>query len=1230
MRVVNIFLGGSGKYVAEELKGTKSYYNVDLPGSIAFDVDASATHSGIFNLNEELSTVDSTFPDYAKDTVAEAWYKIDAGAGIEPAPASAGPITRPEKAVMRRIGRDTRELKDPGDGLWGVRAPGLLAFDAFLAPDSTGTTARQRANRFRERLETVLVMANQGGAEVRVNIFASTAGGTGAGTFLPFALFIRQTLPNIPKKISLVLIVSSAFDREPVDRGRNLLEMQTKGRSGTFAILRELQLLHKADPQMRLPEREFPLASGPLRYQLGGKVFDSVYWIGRRQTDEDARKFVAYEEASRVAQALSNDQVVDLLAAGAAAQYSQRLLPSAVTADYPKLRIARRLSSRLVEAVLKRLKGSPSDTPANVALADYGGATPDLLGSFIAKEKDRALHKSVGGDGTVPVASMDSLIEPFTHDEVRGKLGFRNVQTGAARVQGGYAAGETAWNSYGHGLASDLDAERDKNKSNVAQRIVVKVSEEAVQFTNWLNRGVIDSLLNPQEEQADGAADGTARTAVVAQAPASVRTVRLTMDAIERELTAVKSFFSAKQGVKQRVPNNTHTRFQTAAEIENKIQTQQNLLFNPARQKGRGLSFVQWLLLLVGAAAVWFVAWLALGALTDGIVRLSLSVVAGAAFGFVLHRWLAGRERSLPELRRDAERKLFGLYDDLLYAQTGHEVFAAVQEYFVPAAEAAIAAGRERLAELEKVYDALLDRATARLKILEGEPKHSVDQVAVTAQVPQARQIEMQQRLLHLVRVPAVYGVNLNDLRLRVVGIPPAQPAQASVKAMADAAGEDEGASTGQTQGGMELDAMDTALDDMATSMLGDYLPADLAAAIEAEVGATPAAQTQRVANMLQRLMHLLQNGIPAPGVDRRQPSVDAAGMGAATVRYILVPNQTIAGLVTAAVDPEGRYLNDSVRTEVTQYLIRDEQSYKPLIVPQIGQSIMALSIWVPNPETIWAGDQIGGTPEGSRAMRTFYGLVLEAKEDAFQCQRTRNFHILPELAAASAIELGSNIIRPLHPVVISRLLGSDPDVAGPTMIELFYLLRSRGYLTWQTVVDEKTARQDRVYELKLHDRAPIPLLSHPQMQVPEPGDPFGASRWIINWFDAFHDFLLYDGHPLAYKPDGTLDDSRFVQIVGNTTLQVESWARLGRVSLGDAQRAIVQEWRRVGLKGQIDVECEGMRKQAEDDANAMGGGLVSQDWIRMTEYVIRTGCEKRRQYVAHPEQIAKTPTTSA
>ena len=160
MSTINVFLGGSGKYVAEELKGLRAHYELRLPEFIAFDLSRESTHTGAFALGYDLLAPHEQFADRATDDTAPAWERLGAGAGLDPKTQRPGPDTRPEAAVMSQTAREMKSEEPPVEGLWGLRAAGLLAFAAFMDPDATGPEA-DAARRFRHRLQYALRTAEQ-------------------------------------------------------------------------------------------------------------------------------------------------------------------------------------------------------------------------------------------------------------------------------------------------------------------------------------------------------------------------------------------------------------------------------------------------------------------------------------------------------------------------------------------------------------------------------------------------------------------------------------------------------------------------------------------------------------------------------------------------------------------------------------------------------------------------------------------------------------------------------------------------------------------------------------------------------------------------------------------------------------------------------------------------------------------------------------------------------------
>ena len=244
MGVVNIFIGGSGKYVAETLQGLQVHYDLPLPPTVAFDLNAVDTQTGSF----ALENLHSPHPDFAaasQGEVAPKWQSLQPGLMPDPQTQMPGPKLRPETQLMQKIGSQVTFGQAPDFGLWGMRAHGLLAFAAFLRPDASASEMG-RQQEFKHFLTEVFQESAADGSAVTINMVASTAGGTGAGMFLPFAWWLKRDFPGVTNpRINLFLVTPSAFDNLSLS-GAPMVGMRTKARTGTFAIFKELQLIEHA------------------------------------------------------------------------------------------------------------------------------------------------------------------------------------------------------------------------------------------------------------------------------------------------------------------------------------------------------------------------------------------------------------------------------------------------------------------------------------------------------------------------------------------------------------------------------------------------------------------------------------------------------------------------------------------------------------------------------------------------------------------------------------------------------------------------------------------------------------------------------------------------------------------------------------------------------------------------------------------------------------------------
>ena len=238
--------------------------------------------------------------------------------------------------------------------------------------------------------------------------------------------------------------------------------------------------------------------------------------------------------------------------------------------------------------------------------------------------------------------------------------------------------------------------------------------------------------------------------------------------------------------------------------------------------------------------------------------------------------------------------------------------------------------------------------------------------------------------------------------------------------------------------------------------------------------------------------------------------------------------------------------------------------------------------------------------------METYYG--AEAGVPAAATASRTSFTVLPELLAATKLELGGNV-APLLPAVTSRLLGSDLDTRGPTYAELFYLLRSRGHLTSGAVGTGPSART--AIRISIDGVKDLSLASHPVGELND--QTFGSGRSAVIAFDAFSDFLRFDGTPLIEGATGGPQPYPSARVFNS------DWAGDPR-GVAALQRSVVSEW----YHGDVDTDCAAMIDVLEADLRKMEDGdtEVRRSWEQAMRRLL-AGSERRgvrKTALEHPE----------
>ncbi len=1098
---------------------------------------------------------------------------------------------------MSQIAEQMQLIEPPTEGLWGLRAAGLLAFATFMDPEASGPES-EAAFRFKSRIQNALRAAGRDGEQITVNCVASTAGGTGAGVFLPFAWWLRDHPDATSIEINLILISSSAFDNEPLDSGVDQREMRTKGRAGTFAIIRELEFLESVDTRTEFPDRRFPIVTGNpegvLKYRPGSSPFHRVYWMGRRSTDIGTNKADVYRETDPLIRILSNTSAVDDLD-GQTGPYARRLLPSVVTIDYPRLAHARRMSSSLAEVALTQLGEGQDHPEPGRRFFQFPGDDARAFGKFLQDNENRTFAADLRGDANVTLRSIDELINPFT-DVRPHRLDYAGIATGVERARAGYSASTDDWRAYCTSLSNDLSQRWAQHEKRIEQKIREQIRDEADQFRKFVV-GIGAEYLSPSD-----------------RGPFPLSALRTQIRDLGDDLSSVKAFFGHSRGLQGRLPSGVaqSIKFESSDGINQRIAEQESQLLRPPEPKtSGGLTSGNWLLLLAIAIVSIATGWFLGGAFFE-LETDRWGAAGGLALITALIAYFGLRRRSkrpLDELRRDAERRLFRLYEDRVYACAGQALLTVVNEVFIPRAETALEAMRDRATDLEEVYGELLRNARARASEVFTEAKHSVGQVGRDLETPEIDSPEFLDPLRNGISVypQATEDAHVRDLLLEIR----TRDGVKSTGFVGEMAGEiRERRQHEQTElfgaasrGGLDLGGIDAAIDSAATTALASHLPKTFEDALRHESGESSQAALEQ---LLAALVHKTPSGVPLQGQDRRRSSVDCNKTDA-TVKRLYVPSVEVRGLVSRSISGgAGGTLARSVKDELNEYM---GPGNLPLVVPELGASIALLSIWVPDVgDQQWSRTSIMATHEGMRAHDTYYGATREATATGFIGQQQRNFQIIPELSAAAEIEAASFPPKPLLPCVCARLLGSHPQQQGPTLLELFYLLRVDGGL-------RRTRSEDSFDRLEywtiVHPTLQVPIIDQPVLVgTTGDADSFGGGRRIVSAFDAFQDFLLYDGT----VPSVLIKDNwQFVDPAEGTCRSAD-WAAIEKKKLAEIQAWLTQRWWDVESREASDRDLEKMLEILErQDLPAMDGAEAADDWFRAAKHVLESGHQKRR-----------------
>jgi hypothetical protein len=788
---------------------------------------------------------------------------------------------------------------------------------------------------------------------------------------------------------------------------------------------------------------------------------------------------------------------------------------------------------------------------------------------------------------------MDTLII----SQAPGRNQIANIRVGNERATGEYTLAENDWsNDYVIPLRRDFEALRENHPAMARAAIRREVADATSAFRTWLSEDVVGPSLDPKE---------------VGAKSSSLTSLRKALQGLRQDINNVRTFFGHDRGLNARVPTNNETRFKPLADIEARISEQYARLLNPKGEAGPGLSLLQNLIVLVASVAVGYLVW-SLGLSEAAIALRAIGAVGAGLVTASAMRWLLLKQsRPLEVLRKEAEDGLKDLYNDYFYRQAADILFPEIAGTFCDGCEAALTEAMTRLDDLLLVYRELQGRARARVSEASKPPLHSVDQVGENITLPNDEREFWADQLAVVIRARTVYGQTLSDLTLDIRATAPVKPYFASITRMAHYVRNATSSQTaGSIPGQAELETIDSTLDEMGSLVLKDYLPTSFRDALLRE--ASNEEEAIRVLSAkVARLMHRQVNGeLITDQTDRRSPSLNVT-VERPTVRMLIVPDEDVRALVnqtrTRLPGIEGEldnYMSD--KTNATN------KQGEPWLVPAVGPSIVAVSIWIPN--------NILDTEEANDAKRTYYGLAQtmgDPDSASFLNQKRWNFQILPELVAAADIELSQTEIGPLHPLITARLLGNDPSSGGPTLLELYYLLRSRGQLFNEddpTINTGQGRRERTVIEMEGVSR--VVILTRPLVYGDPGRDTFGAGRATVDEYDAFAQFMLYSGAAIGM---GDESQSGLIRFMGGVELALSEWAALGPEGISRIQRAVVDTWYNV-MPEDIEKDTQEMLALVARDAATMpyvDGAqkpvALPSDWQRALRTLIGKGAQKRK-----------------
>jgi hypothetical protein len=1235
MASVNLFIGGTGVNLAVLVKDYADFYRLtEYPRIFAIDTDASAKGVAERSLGKALVLASPGFIDRVRNQLASRWLQEgwtelwdDSGARTL---SFGDPILKAGAEVIRDY------FKAAG-GLWTLRGAGWIAFQDISNEN------RMFVNTIVSALGE-LFQSSHGQRTPVLNVIASVAGGTGSGLFIPLISDIRQRYDpdhdgKPPLEVHLHVVLPSAFTNNWNGAAAEEV-LRTRGQAGAFAAYREIfQISEEADVHVKPEDRSV------LGVPYGPGLINKVFWWGRRGMDARSRADDTFYEAGKLVTLLNDGPIADRIH-GAEPEGNNRRVSGIATIEYPKLERAQAITAQAVRHMVEQIReGKPASPPAKILKqSETDKSCPPILG-FVHDQ--RSANQALGsmfpaGAGQFEYAKVEGLLATLRRI-ISGAPSDEQLTNQATAFTGGRLLGSL----------SNYRATTDAEWKDYLDRVLGRLQTledltlgEMRAYCAWLPIAA-DSWIS----------DAARRMIGQSQDPAtglpSLETIRRGLSDLVTDLDRArlvfakppeKSILGGPRGEallsgdqQQQLVN------QRKLEMAKMLESNPDFRREPPREwyhhpALQGLALVVALGFLISALLTTALASMpVIGGLlgAGGAVLTLLGTIAGrvtagipflrgnglelpplygaiaAVVVFAILRIMRERAfREKPQLREEKERELVQASAELVELRMLEMLWQATVlacERIVGQPSDSEAAAGDRLPSSGSSLHAIFTVLRSGALWLEDLRNYAEEKKQAATRTRPGWVIPIGEY-----RDPE--GVQLSAILPKPMVLDARNPVVANVKQISDialtfnpktAAGDPGPAISLRFSGWkprnertlQENEEFDQTIGRFYTDLERVILPAVAdAGLIKKTLNDAMTFDDRALADELDNLAKRAHERGPAAELTVKRP------MSA----HLVVPDEAIrqrvrAALATARANPQLAYAHD-LPTDIE-------------LSQNVGQSIALVLVGYFGADAKLA--EIDGI-----ARTTYYGIghrTGQPNDTGQYSAKTTEFHLIPELSRAARAESSEGLDSPVSPLLTQRLFGSHQALdASPSMLEIYYLCRARGYLKW-----EGTSTDQTCYLEVGVDR--VPLLSANTIGASAAAnDPLGKARDAIVAFDALRTCFTAVSRNFGQAPLATLPPG--------ARIRADAWKlEATGAAIARAKRALYREWTEFsGPRAEVErtTTYAAMSALALEDANGMVG-RVGQEWRLLTNAVFAGGQKNLVGRSTVWDRAGITPSTS-